>query len=153
MCVDRDSARSSRCTLSTSRHRAQVATRWTSGAAPPCPCARNSLEDNQIAGNCHARCARSTEAYSTLFRIDPVTTSEACSTTAPRALRADEAGKFLADLIGRERPFPATTMWRLARQRIIKTIHVGRLYYYRTVDLEQFVADGGCGFENRREPV
>ena len=61
--------------------------------------------------------------------------------SVPRALRAKEAGEYLARLVGLPKPIPATTMWRFARLRRIKTIRCGRLHYFRTTELEQFVSD------------
>ena len=69
--------------------------------------------------------------------------------TANRAMRAREAGLYLAALIGEERAFPATTMWRLARNNLVKTVRLGRLVYFRTVDLEACVAAGGIGLNRR----
>lgn len=69
---------------------------------------------------------------------------------APRAMRAREAGEFLATLVGLDNPIPAETMWRYARQGIVKTIRLGRLCYFRTTDLEQFVANGGNYIEVSR---
>jgi hypothetical protein len=69
---------------------------------------------------------------------------------APRAIRAAEAGSVLAHLMGLSDPIPATKMWYLARKNVVKTIKCGRLRYFRTTDLEQFVIDGGRGFDDRR---
>lgn len=67
-----------------------------------------------------------------------------------RALRAAEAGLYLAKLVGLAAPIPATKMWRLGRSNLIRTVRLGRLCYFRTSDLEQFVADGGCGRRSGR---
>lgn len=73
--------------------------------------------------------------------------------STPRAMRAEEAGKLLAELIGLDEPIPAATMWRYARQNLIKTIQLGRLRYFRTTDLREFVTTGGSGFDRRRVGV
>jgi hypothetical protein len=82
-----------------------------------------------------------------------MTTIHATSGALGRALRAKEAGSYLAHLIGRDCPFPATTMWRFARQNLVKTIRIGRLYYFRELDLREFVECGGCGIESHRRDV
>lgn len=61
-----------------------------------------------------------------------------------RAVRAEEAGKFLGKLVGLDRPIPAAIMWRLAREGVIPTVRLGRSVYFRTVDLEEFVTRGGA---------
>jgi hypothetical protein len=67
--------------------------------------------------------------------------------SAPRALRAEEAGRVLAGLVGMDTPISPAKMWRYARQGLVPTVRLGRLRYFRTIDLEKFVANGGCGFE------
>ena len=70
-----------------------------------------------------------------------------------RAMRAREAGAFLAALVGLSEPVSAAKMWRYARLGRIKAIQMGRHRYFRTVDLEQFVTNGGCGAESMEPRV
>lgn len=71
--------------------------------------------------------------------------------SVPRALRAREAGEYLARLVGLPKPIPPTTMWRFARLRRIKTIRCGRLHYFRTTELEHFVAESLSDVPCKRE--
>jgi hypothetical protein len=65
------------------------------------------------------------------------------STQAEGAVRAKEAGRVLATLIGVSEPFTAPAMWRLARLGIVPHVRVGRQLYFRIDDLRTFVANGG----------
>jgi hypothetical protein len=67
----------------------------------------------------------------------------------PRAMRAEEAGRVLATLLGLPAPIPPAKMWRLARHGLIKTVCVGRLRFFQSTTLQRFVAEGGKGFERR----
>lgn len=71
-------------------------------------------------------------------------------TLPPRAVRAAEAGELLATLLGLNDPIPPARMWYLARLNLVRTVRVGRLRYFRTPDLEQFVLEGGRGVNGER---
>jgi hypothetical protein len=62
---------------------------------------------------------------------------------AAGALRAREAGEFLAELIGLPAPISAATMWRLSRLGRIPCTYLGSRRFFRREDLRAFVAAGG----------
>ena len=54
-------------------------------------------------------------------------------------LRAEQAGYYLANLLGRDEPFTPQQMWRMARNGQIPSVPLGRSVLFRTVDLDSFV--------------
>lgn len=67
-----------------------------------------------------------------------------CLVEAPlRALRACEAGVYLAGLLGLDEPFSAQQMWAMARSNAVPVVRIGRLIFWQTTALEAFVASGG----------
>ena len=60
-----------------------------------------------------------------------------------RGLRAEEAGSYLAAALGLSEPIPKETMWRLARTSVVPTVRLGRLVYFLTDALDDFVRSGG----------
>lgn len=48
-----------------------------------------------------------------------------------RALRAKEAGEYLAQVIGLATPIPAQQMWRLARTGDLPTVRLGRTVWFQ----------------------
>ena len=60
-----------------------------------------------------------------------------------KALRAADAGRYLAERLGIDRPFDEQTMWRLARRGDVPVVRVRRDVYFRTDALDRFVAEGG----------
>lgn len=65
-----------------------------------------------------------------------------------RALKAAEAGRYLADRLGRDHPFDEQAMWRFARRGDIDVVRIRRDVYFRTDLLDRFVSQGGT----RRDP-
>jgi hypothetical protein len=55
-----------------------------------------------------------------------------------RALKAEEAGEYLAKLLGLPHALSAQKMWRLARGREIPSVHLGREVWFQTDTLEAF---------------
>jgi hypothetical protein len=62
---------------------------------------------------------------------------------ANRALRVGEAGRLLADLLGREQAFSNQLVWRLVRKDQLPCVKIGRRMWFRSVDLKAFVERGG----------
>lgn len=59
------------------------------------------------------------------------------------ALRATEAGEYLAFLVGRLEPFTAQQMWAMARADVIPVVRVGRRIFWQSDTLTSFVSTGG----------
>jgi hypothetical protein len=64
-------------------------------------------------------------------------------TPVEHALRAAEAGAYLAHLMTLPAPVPARKMWSLARLEAIPFIRLNRGLWFRPSDLRAFVAAGG----------
>lgn len=67
------------------------------------------------------------------------------SPTDYSSLKAKEAGKYLATLLGNTSPIPEQSMWRLARQRKIPHKRLSRQILFRTDWLERFAAEDDSG--------
>jgi hypothetical protein len=59
------------------------------------------------------------------------------------ALRAREAGKYLAQLVGIPEAFPPRKMWALARAEAVPVVRLNRDLWFRPADLRAFIAEGG----------
>ncbi len=66
-----------------------------------------------------------------------------------RALRAAEAGQYLAELSGVPKPFTAQKMWLLARRGHIRIFSDGRNVWFQEDALEEYVARGGSPRKSR----
>lgn len=66
-----------------------------------------------------------------------------------RALRAEEAGRYLAERIGLSAAPSRQRMWRLARLKLIESFHLGRSVYFTTDSLDRLVVSGGVTWPNR----
>lgn len=63
--------------------------------------------------------------------------------TSPRAMNAEEAGRFVAGLLGLPEPLSKEHMWRLTRRNAIPHTRLGGRLWYRDTDLTQFVEQRG----------
>lgn len=75
-----------------------------------------------------------------------------CTLSAPAepALRARDAGEYLAKLVGIAMAFPPRKMWSLARAEAIPFVRVNRDLWFRPADLRSFVENGGTGARHQR---
>lgn len=71
-----------------------------------------------------------------------------------RGLRAEEAGRYLAEALGLDEPFSAQTMWQLSRSAVIPAVRIGRRIDFPTDLLDDFVRRGGSPqrLSPRRQP-
>jgi hypothetical protein len=60
-----------------------------------------------------------------------------------KAMRAAEAGRYLAERLRLDRPFDAQTMWRFARRRDVPSFKLRRSVLFYSDALDRFVAEGG----------
>jgi hypothetical protein len=63
--------------------------------------------------------------------------------TSPHAMDAEQAGRFVATLIGLAEPLSRAYVWKLSRQGKIPFKRLGGRLWYRDTDLIQFVEQGG----------
>ena len=63
--------------------------------------------------------------------------------TIPRAMNAEEAGRFVAELLGLPGPLSKEYVWRLTRQGKLPVKKLGGRLWYRDTDLTRFVEGGG----------
>jgi hypothetical protein len=66
--------------------------------------------------------------------------------TTPRAMNAEEAGRFVAQLLGLPEPLSKEYVWRLTRRGAIPHKRLGGRLWYRDTDLAEFVEQGGSLF-------
>jgi hypothetical protein len=59
------------------------------------------------------------------------------------ALKASEAGAYLANALGLPERISAQSMWTYARANAIPAIRIGRRVYFDTEKLREFLARGG----------
>jgi hypothetical protein len=67
-----------------------------------------------------------------------------------RALRAQEAGRYLADALGLPQPFSAQAMWQMGRSAVVPTVRIGRRVFFLTDRLDAYVRAGGSPVVARR---
>ena len=65
------------------------------------------------------------------------------STATPHAMNAEEAGRFVAELLGLPQPLSKAYVWRLTRNGKIPYKRLGGRIWYRDTDLTEFVEQGG----------
>jgi excisionase family DNA binding protein len=69
--------------------------------------------------------------------------SSAAIAEGNKALRVQEAGRLLADLLGLEQPLSNQLVWRLVRKHHLPCVRLGRRMWFRSADLKAFVERGG----------
>lgn len=63
------------------------------------------------------------------------------------ALKATQAGEYLARKMGIDTPFPTSYMWKLARENQVPVVRLGRRVWFRT-DILDSIALGHNGRAN-----
>jgi len=62
---------------------------------------------------------------------------------APVALKAADAGRYLAKALGLPEAVSAQGMWTYARTNAIPCVRIGRRIWFRVQSLDEFIANGG----------
>lgn len=66
-----------------------------------------------------------------------------------KALKAAEAGGYLADALGLPQPISEQGMWAYARNEVIPAIRLGRRIWFLPRALDDFIAQGGTAREKK----
>jgi hypothetical protein len=61
----------------------------------------------------------------------------------PKALNAEDAGRYLAEALGLPNPISEQGMWSYARSGSIPSVRIGRRVWFTVPSINEFLANGG----------